>query len=555
MLLANRRTGFTHINTKVQQPTVVVPREMVAKGSAAKSGVGSVSRQKSKTEDAVSSASVPAALAADGDDVLETSATAAAAAAEAATTPEVAEDLELSAAPSLGHDSEGVHDEGSQKDETYAPDAADALGDVASTENSLPDVTGPSEFQQLLTSIDETDQVLALYRPESEQLHVSTTLDLKCKPTCRKCGNEVDPFKAQLKSKSGGAFVCNACNSKGAMLSRRFPGWSNSDFALLTESQQQQFWKEAAGCNNFQQLERQFVNSIVSKRVDLVRSKLTGKYLPLSVYQAQGFNAEDIVAKCTDTKEHPVLGLCYRVPICEIGREATEELHREQVLKSLGESKQRKRKASEAVATEAVKEEGDDSNDDSNIANSQSSDKSTSSNTSSSSEKKTKKKKGKKQKHDKKNKKNKKDKKDKSKIKKDDKRNKNKESKHNDASAKEKLKQEAEQQKQRAKDAKAREVICCKLLSKLDHPLYQVRTTLKNTLIQQVAAFAVDALKNDADKLIALETTLRKMQKKGDFSESLPCSHQDLGLLVKQALANRSIVETMLDAARAHFKK
>ncbi len=40
-----------------------------------------------------------------------------------------------------------------------------------------------------------------------------------------------------------------------------------------------------------------------------------GKYLPLSVYERQGFNIKDIEQNCTDTKEDEVLGTTYCVKI------------------------------------------------------------------------------------------------------------------------------------------------------------------------------------------------------------------------------------------------
>ena len=63
------------------------------------------------------------------------------------------------------------------------------------------------------------------------------------------------------------------------------------------------------------------------KVVDLAKSTLEkvftqrfvesseGSYLPLSVYEKQGYDIEQISKQCNDFMEHPVLGRVYRVVI------------------------------------------------------------------------------------------------------------------------------------------------------------------------------------------------------------------------------------------------
>ena len=50
--------------------------------------------------------------------------------------------------------------------------------------------------------------------------------------------------------------------------------------------------------------------------------ELGGKFLPLSVWEAKGFDAEQIATRSADAdmEEHPVVGMCYRVAIISSGR-------------------------------------------------------------------------------------------------------------------------------------------------------------------------------------------------------------------------------------------
>ena len=58
-------------------------------------------------------------------------------------------------------------------------------------------------------------------------------------PTCGRCGSEVDVFRAQLKSKYKGTYVCNQCNTKQKMLSTMFK-FPTDDFRLLPEEDKRQ---------------------------------------------------------------------------------------------------------------------------------------------------------------------------------------------------------------------------------------------------------------------------------------------------------------------------
>ena len=143
----------------------------------------------------------------------------------------------------------------------------------------------------------------------------------------------------------------------------------------------------------------------------------TGKFLPLSVYKAHGFDDEAIKANSRpeNIKEHAVFGTVYRVPIMETGNRGDRTVCRSSRVKA--KAKQLSLSSEPAEGLLAV----EDGAADSASSKSDSSSDSSSSNTSSSS-------KGKKNKKHKKSKKDKKDKKGK-KSKKSKKSKKNKKDK------------------------------------------------------------------------------------------------------------------------------
>ena len=93
---------------------------------------------------------------------------------------------------------------------------------------------------------------------------------------------------------------------------------------------------------------------IADSRTKFHKDVREGTYYPLSVYEAKGFDVEDIEKNCTDTELDPILGLTYRVVLHSI----TEGQVKETVKKQLMELKvdgvkdfKRKRKAAAAVET------------------------------------------------------------------------------------------------------------------------------------------------------------------------------------------------------------
>jgi len=126
---------------------------------------------------------------------------------------------------------------------------------------------------------------------------------------CTKCE---DTFDSQGKKEK----VCKKCNAKRSAVSRIFGKWPPAFFAKLTPEAQTDFWKGDSGTGE-QQMLTDLVKRVTSQRVNCRAELQKGKYLPLGAYKVMGFDTEEIVKNCTDTEEHEVLGLTYKVTIHE----------------------------------------------------------------------------------------------------------------------------------------------------------------------------------------------------------------------------------------------
>jgi len=383
--------------------------------------------------------------------------------------------------------------------------------------------------------------------------HAPAGMLAKMRPLCGKCNVEVDPFKAQLKSKAAGRFICNVCNTKSVMFHRTLGAWPVPEFKELSEADQLSFWNEARGKKNGEQLKSLLIDTLVTKRVDKVTARVAGTYLPLTVYKTQGFDVDLISSKCTDTQEHPILGTTYRVALSSLSRESVEEKQRVQVMEMLKAFKDASSKAPEALSKgmrtsssgaarladrldEAIDE--DESSDD---------DSADSSSSSSSSSDKKKKKKDKKKKDNKKKRTKKDSKKDK-----DDPNSKKKK-----APAKKKKTSDDERREKAEKKVKLEykkiKTECTKIMAKVAHPIFALEEVLADKMCSKVASFAVDACKKSIGTLKKLRSEATAKQKT-DEPKPISTSMESISEECKAALSNLAILQNMIVTATAHFK-
>ena len=77
-------------------------------------------------------------------------------------------------------------------------------------------------------------------------------------------------------------FVCKQCNTKRRTLSQMFGHWPVDLFVALTVEQQTEFWRSQAKCKV--QVQNALVKEVTDARVEEIRNRTSGHFLPLSVY-------------------------------------------------------------------------------------------------------------------------------------------------------------------------------------------------------------------------------------------------------------------------------
>ena len=122
----------------------------------------------------------------------------------------------------------------------------------------------PSEYDDLpqLASAEEETQLAVI----PTNAGVETAGDLfgslqSIRPICTKCQIEVDPFKAQIKSKGGQRYTCNICNAKCTAISRMFGRWPAEEFGELSRDELTEFWRKARESNSGHGLKMLFLDN------------------------------------------------------------------------------------------------------------------------------------------------------------------------------------------------------------------------------------------------------------------------------------------------------
>lgn len=133
---------------------------------------------------------------------------------------------------------------------------------------------------------------------------------------CGRCKGPVDPAKVQVVGKAAGSYRCNRCNSRAVQLSR-LPQWQEFSKKLKTMPAEvkAEFWAQSHKCSGPGDL-KEFLSEreILMERItETTNANKSGVYQPLSWYAKQGYDAASIEKYCVDKKEHPILGMTYRV--------------------------------------------------------------------------------------------------------------------------------------------------------------------------------------------------------------------------------------------------
>ncbi len=138
---------------------------------------------------------------------------------------------------------------------------------------------------------------------------------------CDRCDQPCDVMKAYpvRMTKKGQIYRCALCSTRGVQANRA-PEWKEMAAKLKDFSIEERvgFWKKIRACSG-----QSSVKAMVQATLKAIHEKGTragkrGGYYPLSWYKRQGFPWRRIKKTCTDTLNHAVMGLCYKVDIHEI---------------------------------------------------------------------------------------------------------------------------------------------------------------------------------------------------------------------------------------------
>jgi hypothetical protein len=131
---------------------------------------------------------------------------------------------------------------------------------------------------------------------------------------CVKCKLQKDlSLFASSSQGATNASICKACNTKRSTLSQMFGHWPVDLFKALPSEQQIEFWRSQ--CKGKVQVQDALVKEVTDQRVEEVKKRTRGEYLPLSVYANMGYDCEKIKENCKDKAEHDILGTTYRVDL------------------------------------------------------------------------------------------------------------------------------------------------------------------------------------------------------------------------------------------------
>ena len=189
-----------------------------------------------------------------------------------------------------------------------------------------------------------------------DQQTVETPAEEPCPYICVKCLLAVtaDDFSG-LPGKAR-KVTCKSCNSKRSILSKMFGGWPIPEFEEMGPGFQLDMWRSTEA-NSGATLMDDIVRSLAQVKITHYSKGYEGRYMPLSYYDCQGFDIDDIENKCKDTQEHPVLGTTYRVNITQVSSLNVEETVRKRIRERLSKAQ------NPLLGLEDEEDEGDGKNE------------------------------------------------------------------------------------------------------------------------------------------------------------------------------------------------
>ena len=217
--------------------------------------------------------------------------------------------------------------------DTDAREAVSAPALVAEAEHPL---TGPH-----LAGLPSMEPRLA--EPARMPCQLETLEGFVGNHKCRRCMVEIEDITAKgirVCCKSPPKFQCPQCCSKQTALTRLYGRWPVPEFAGLTPSEKEEFYRSTT--THVDSLTIASVNIIVKIRLEQHIGGTAGTFLPLSVYEKMGFDPAKIEEStpAADVEEHTVLGKTYRVMLKSSSHQHIEQTLRQETLAAMPKKKQ-----------------------------------------------------------------------------------------------------------------------------------------------------------------------------------------------------------------------
>ena len=114
-------------------------------------------------------------------------------------------------------------------------------------------------------------------------------LQMSAVPRCRLCHGPLDPLEKGVKAfRKDDTFQCKQCCCKWSGLSREFGEWPTDDFEVCTEEEQLHFWQSTS--TSIKSLRQSIVNILIKRRIETMRNKRGGTFLPIEVLGRLGYD-------------------------------------------------------------------------------------------------------------------------------------------------------------------------------------------------------------------------------------------------------------------------
>jgi hypothetical protein len=159
---------------------------------------------------------------------------------------------------------------------------------------------------------------------------------------CSKCNSVCDPLRST--GKMGGSWKCSKCNCKCTQLNRLFGCWPIPEFGRMSREQEIEFFKKSHDCSSMDMLDQLVLETMSETVRHKETGSLDGEWLPLAVWEKQGYCAKEILSSATvkNSKPNERFGMVYKIVVERDQLLKEREYTREKILQRKTEHAKKK---------------------------------------------------------------------------------------------------------------------------------------------------------------------------------------------------------------------